>query len=80
MSAQPEAATAPPGAEAPEEEPTTAKSLLRGFLRGDLAEVRVILAIALIWLIFQSQENRFLTAVTPDDAKVTAAIEAELAK
>jgi len=35
---------------------------LRRFARGDLAEVRVILALALIWLIFQLQEDRFLTA------------------
>jgi D-xylose transport system permease protein len=61
MSAQPEAATAP----APET-PTQSmspKALFKGFVRGDLAEVRVILAIALIWLIFQVQESRFLTAV-----------------
>src|SRR3954470_7833231 len=36
--------------------------LLRRFLQGDLGEVRVILAIALIWAIFQIQESRFLTA------------------
>jgi D-xylose transport system permease protein len=34
----------------------------RRFARGDLAEVRVILAIAVIWIIFQLQEDRFLTA------------------
>jgi D-xylose transport system permease protein len=33
------------------------------FARGDLAEVRVLLALALIWIIFQVQESRFLTAV-----------------
>jgi D-xylose transport system permease protein len=36
---------------------------LRRFARGDLAEVRVILALAVIWVIFQVQEDRFLTAV-----------------
>jgi D-xylose transport system permease protein len=39
------------------------REFLQRFVRGDLAEVRVILAIALIWVIFQSQESRFLTAV-----------------
>jgi D-xylose transport system permease protein len=39
------------------------KEFFQRFVRGDLAEVRVILVIALIWLIFQSQESRFLTAV-----------------
>jgi len=39
------------------------RDFIRRFVRGDLAEVRVILAIALIWAIFQVQENRFLTAV-----------------
>jgi D-xylose transport system permease protein len=36
---------------------------LQRFVRGDLAEVRVLLALALIWIIFQVQESRFLTAV-----------------
>ncbi len=39
------------------------KDFFQRFVRGDLAEVRVILVIALIWIIFQSQESRFLTAV-----------------
>jgi D-xylose transport system permease protein len=39
------------------------REFLRRFVRGDLAEVRVILAIALIWIIFQVQESRFLTAI-----------------
>jgi D-xylose transport system permease protein len=53
------AAAAPPdeiGAQAPR------LDFLRRFVRGDLAEVRVILAIAVIWIIFQVQEDRFLTA------------------
>jgi D-xylose transport system permease protein len=36
--------------------------VLRRFLSGDLGELRVIIAIALIWAIFQAQESRFLTA------------------
>jgi D-xylose transport system permease protein len=36
--------------------------LFRRFLQGDLGEVRVIIAIAVIWAIFQFQEDRFLTA------------------
>jgi D-xylose transport system permease protein len=39
------------------------RDFFQRFVRGDLAEVRVILAIALIWIIFQVQEDRFLTAV-----------------
>jgi D-xylose transport system permease protein len=42
---------------------TGVKDFFQRFVRGDLAEVRVILVIALIWIIFQSQESRFLTAV-----------------
>src|SRR5215217_300349 len=37
--------------------------LLRRFIQGDLAELRVILGLALIWIVFQVQEDRFLTAV-----------------
>jgi D-xylose transport system permease protein len=36
--------------------------VVRRFLQGDLASLRVILAIAVIWIIFQSQNDRFLTA------------------
>jgi D-xylose transport system permease protein len=36
--------------------------MLRRFLQGDLASLRVILAIAVIWIIFQSQNSSFLTA------------------
>jgi D-xylose transport system permease protein len=36
--------------------------LRRRFLAGDLGEVRVIIGLALIWAIFQAQEDRFLTA------------------
>jgi D-xylose transport system permease protein len=36
--------------------------LLRRVLQGDLASLRVILAIAVIWLIFQLENDRFLSA------------------
>src|SRR5919109_965224 len=56
--------TTAPGAAAaePVEVPAPSANLLRRFLQGDLGEVRVILAIAVIWAIFQAQEDRFLTA------------------
>jgi D-xylose transport system permease protein len=37
--------------------------LLRRFIAGDLAELRVVLAIAVIWAIFYIQEPRFLSSV-----------------
>ena len=36
---------------------------LRRFLQGDLASLRVLLGLAVIWIIFQSQNDRFLTAI-----------------
>jgi len=36
---------------------------VRHFLQGDLGSLRVIIAIAVIWAIFQIEESRFLTAV-----------------
>lgn len=50
---------------APEDAPaerTSPRDLLRRFMQGDLASLRVILAIALIWVIFQTQNDRFLSA------------------
>jgi D-xylose transport system permease protein len=44
------------------EVPTPRADLLRRFLQGDLGEVRVLFALALIWAIFQAQEDRFLSA------------------
>ena len=38
-------------------------SLLRRFIAGDLAELRVVLALAVIWLVFYLQEPRFLSSV-----------------
>jgi D-xylose transport system permease protein len=43
-------------------ERTSPRDMLRRFLQGDLASLRVILAIAVIWIIFQSQNSSFLTA------------------
>jgi D-xylose transport system permease protein len=37
--------------------------LLRRFVAGDLAELRVVLALVVIWLIFYFQEPRFLSSV-----------------
>jgi D-xylose transport system permease protein len=56
--------TAPGAAAAGEavEVPRPRIDVLRRFLSGDLGELRVIIAIALIWAIFQAQESRFLTA------------------
>jgi len=44
------------------EVPRPRADLLRRFLQGDLGELRVIVALALIWFIFQVQEDRFLSA------------------
>jgi D-xylose transport system permease protein len=44
------------------EVPRPRMEVLRRFLQGDLGEIRVIIAIAVIWVIFQAQESRFLTA------------------
>jgi len=48
--------------EAAEAEETSPRDLLRRFLQGDLASLRVILAIAVIWIIFDVQNERFLSA------------------
>jgi D-xylose transport system permease protein len=37
--------------------------LLRRFIQGDLAELRVVLALAVIWLVFYAQEPRFMSSV-----------------
>jgi len=37
--------------------------LLRRFIQGDLAELRVVIALAVIWAIFYIQEDRFLSSV-----------------
>lgn len=43
-------------------EPTSPLDLLRRFLQGDLASLRVIFAIAVIWIVFELQNDRFLSA------------------
>jgi D-xylose transport system permease protein len=52
------AATHPAAAEAP----APRADFFRRFIQGDLGELRVILGLILIWLIFQLQESRFLSA------------------
>jgi D-xylose transport system permease protein len=49
-------------AAAPEIVPPRAE-LVRRFVQGDLASLRVIVVVAVIWVIFQSQNDRFLSAV-----------------
>ena len=55
-----ESAAPAAGAE-PAEVPEPRVDIVRRFLQGDLAELRVILVLAVIWAIFQIQEDRFLT-------------------
>jgi D-xylose transport system permease protein len=54
------------GAAAATAEPEVAPpraDLLRRFIQGDLAELRVVIALAVIWAIFYLQEERFLSSV-----------------
>ncbi len=44
-------------------EPTSPGDIVRRFMQGDLASLRVILAIAVIWIVFELQNDRFLSAV-----------------
>jgi D-xylose transport system permease protein len=41
---------------------STGSETLRRFIQGDLASLRVVLGLAVIWVIFQSQNDRFLSA------------------
>ena len=54
---------ATPAAAEPVAARPTRGEVVRRVLQGDLASVRVILGLALIWIIFQSQNSNFLTAV-----------------
>ena len=54
--------TASPPAPTGLERPTRGE-VVRRFVQGDLASLRVILGLVVIWVIFQSQNDRFLTAV-----------------
>ena len=58
MSTPEQAAPAPAGAIVP-----SRTEFLRRFVQGDLASLRVLLGVAVIWIIFQSQNDRFLSAV-----------------
>jgi D-xylose transport system permease protein len=51
-----------PTHEAGERPPISPVAALRGLAQGELGSVRVILGIALVWLIFQTQNSNFLTA------------------
>jgi D-xylose transport system permease protein len=56
------AQTAPaPASGEPERSPR--QETLRRFVQGDLASARVVIGLAVIWIIFQSQNDRFLSAV-----------------
>jgi D-xylose transport system permease protein len=57
MSAATDQTAASPGVVPPRTE------LLRRFVQGDLASLRVVLGLAVIWAIFQSQNSRFLTSI-----------------
>jgi len=59
MTAQPSTVPEVPG---PREEDRPSASFFRRFIEGDLGELRVIVVLAVIWAIFQSQEDRFLSA------------------
>src|SRR5919199_814031 len=47
----------------PEEVATPRADVVRRFLQGDLASLRVLVGLAVIWAIFQLQNDRFLSAV-----------------
>jgi len=51
-----------PAATARDEGSSTRSQVVRRFVQGDLASLRVVLGLVVIWLIFQSQNDRFLTA------------------
>ena len=45
-----------------EEDASTASQAVRRFVQGDLASLRVVIGLALIWAIFQFENDRFLSA------------------
>ena len=64
------------GAAAATAEPEVAPpraDLLRRFVQGDLAELRVVIALAVIWAIFYIQEERFLSSVNLTNLVLQAA-------
>src|SRR2546423_12775269 len=56
------AASGQAAAPLPEESSEPRLDVFRRVLQGDLASVRVVIVLALIWAIFQSQNDRFLSA------------------
>ena len=46
-----------------EDSGATRTQFLRRFVQGDLASVRVLLGLVVIWAVFQAQNDRFLTAI-----------------
>src|SRR5688572_29488840 len=57
------AEAAPTPAQAPADPDTERPGIFKRVLQGDLASVRVLIGLAVIWTIFQSQNDRFLTAI-----------------
>jgi len=53
---------AAPAADGPGPVKETTRETLRRFIQGDLASLRVVIGLAVIWIIFQSQNDRFLSA------------------
>jgi D-xylose transport system permease protein len=47
----------------PERVTPTRAEIVRRIVQGDIASARVVLGLAVIWIIFQSQNDRFLTAL-----------------
>ncbi len=56
------AESAPPAAGQPQDEAGAGAGALRRFVQGDLASLRVVLGLAVIWAIFQFENDRFLSA------------------
>jgi D-xylose transport system permease protein len=54
--------SATPAAAGHREEPSAFTATLRRFVQGDLASLRVVLGLAVIWAIFQFENDRFLSA------------------
>ncbi len=56
------AESATPAAGQPQDEAGAGAGALRRFVQGDLASLRVVLGLAVIWAIFQFENDRFLSA------------------
>src|SRR3954471_14768082 len=59
----PETGGDPTAAAAQEKVPLSPRAALRAISQGELGSVRVLLAIALVWIIFQLNNSNFLTAI-----------------